>query len=107
MFINRLKQEEVREFIEKTFNKNVKLSINADNAENDSIGDSFFLEIPKVLKTQVIHFTDFKVECYDRKLDLEAINNSWKNFLTEKFGDEYKQAFNENLRKKYESEMIK
>ena len=31
----------------------------------------------------------------------------FKLFMLEKFGDEYKQAFNENLRKKYESEMIK
>ena len=37
----------------------------------------------------------------------ERLNKMFKAFMYFKFGNEYKNAFNENLRKKYEEEMIK
>lgn len=45
------------------------------------------------------------VNCFDSTKPKH--NNLFKLFMKDKFGDEYKTAFNENLRKKYEAEMIK
>ena len=41
------------------------------------------------------------------KHEVEKMFETYKTFMLKKFGEEYKQAFNENLKKKYEEEMIK
>ncbi len=47
--------------------------------------------------------TDYEIVNHIAKED----NERFKQLMYAKFGDEYKTAFNENLRKKYEAEMIK
>lgn len=104
MFIDRLTKDDVQELI---------TDLNLD--KNFWISDVNYLdfyefqrwEIKLVRKTSgfrsTISFKDFEIHGNCSSYDKQA----FKDFMCKKFGDEYKQAFNERLRKKYEEEMIK
>ena len=56
-----------------------------------------------------ITISDFSVNANINAIDETKVEhqNKFKAFMLNKFGDKYKQAFNEKLKQKYESEMIK
>ena len=57
---------------------------------NDGIGKSIFV-------------SDFEIQAKGLYMD----KNIFKSFMYKKFGEEYKQAFNDQLKRKFEEELIK
>jgi len=105
MFIERLKDEEILEFL-----KNSLFVIAKDISERGEIkryGDAVavFVKLDNGA-IRIISLSDFNVST-DKEISAPMLNFQWKKFMHQKSGDEYKQAFNENLKKKYEEEMIK
>ena len=55
------------------------------------------------------YMSDFKVIAVDYQsvIKSDEINKLWKQFMCDKFKEEYKQAYNQNLKKQYEEDLIK
>ncbi len=102
MFVEKLKEEDVTQFVTKNLDKKVSSVKFADNAINVYFNNEYSCWMEGLI------FTDFEIILLLRgDFDANMLNEKWTAFMQQKFGDEYKQAFNENLRKKYEAEMIK
>ena len=104
MFIERLKKEDVDVFIHALGIKNRYEITSVEQIKVYSINR---WEIRMKSKSSGfrarICFEDFTVYG-DWNVNTKLV---FKAFMYAKFGEEYKQAFNENLKQKYESEMIK
>ena len=104
MFVGKLNEEDIQEFILNSMLEACECIAGKPEIsyENETI-IIFYPEIDqKVILTDFFanskHFTD---EANAR------LFQDWKKYLYGKFGKEYKKAFNENLKQKYKSEMIK
>ena len=104
MFIERLTKEDVEVFIKASGLNNRYEITSVDQIKIYSINR---WEIRMKSKTSGfrarICFEDFHIYG-DWNVNTKQV---FKAFMLAKFGDEYKQAFNENLTKKYQSELIK
>jgi len=104
MFIERLTKEDVEVFI-KALGLNNRYEITSvDQIKIYSINRwEINMKSKSTVRKNHIYFVDFNVygDCtgYTKQV--------FKAFMLAKFGDEYKQAFNENLTKKYQLELIK
>ena len=104
MFIERLSDEEIKSFVKQYVKNDWTGEYRALNRYGDEA--SLFITIyGGALRSVCIN--DYNISTDLEYVDRDEIGSLWKKFMYEKFGDEYKQAFNENLRKEYESEMIK
>ena len=104
MFIDRLRQKDIDVFIKALGLCDRYEIMSVDRVKVYSIDRwEINMKSKSTGRRNHIYFVDFNVygDCtsYTKQV--------FKAFMLAKFGDEYKQAFNENLRKKYESEMIK
>ena len=101
MFIEKLSKQEIISFTNKYF-PTCKVS------NIQIINNSLCIKLQGETIMHILVFGDFDAKIMDgMKIENDSLQNAWKNFLNEKFVDEYKQAYNENLLKKYEQEMIK
>ena len=104
MFIEKLKESDVEKLIEEIDDgKRYKFI----SAQFYDIGDfsKWFVRLEKIenQKEYSISFNDYGINA----TLLGFSQSGFKMAMYHMFGDEYKQAFNENLRKQYELEMIK
>ena len=107
MFIEKLTDEEIIAFFKKSLANfqpeiNQRVTVNRYSGSSAAMFGAFENGVDKI-----ITINDYYVSISNVIADTEILKYEWQNFMCEKFGDEYKQAFNGNLNKKYEEEMIK
>lgn len=125
MFIEQLKEKDVQTLVKRVLGKKKYRVYQTKYFENSKLWGVDVRFENTTFKGQEIKelvvFGDFHLEMGKADSPLCKINPStiywnhevehmfetFKAFMLKKFGDEYKQAFNENLKQKYESEMIK
>lgn len=102
MFLERVSNEELAEFIGK------ETYFSKLTFERGEVNGIVYASVHIDEDTELF-FRDFDILIMDCEYDEdeEYMKNQWKKFMHEKFGEEYKKAYNENLMKKYEEEMIK
>ena len=130
MFVEKLNERDI-ELLIKTFLKKYNVPYHLENIKHLNTSHStiwksniwgakiIFEDKSFVQKSNVCAISDFEIRIgtgfylnpeepslFDKD-EIEEMFTNFKKFMYKKFGDEYKQAFNENLKKKYESEMIK
>ncbi|MBQ9786347.1 MAG: hypothetical protein IJW25_02660 [Clostridia bacterium] len=104
MFIERLSDAEIKTFIESNIqDEYIEEYCSVNRYGNEG---SLFLRLMNG-SLRCISFNDFNIGTEMENVDVDGLKSAWKNFIYQKFGEEYKQAFNDNLRKKYEQELIK
>ena len=106
MFIEKLKDEEILNFLnDYVF---VFPECNKEHCRVNRYSGAVSVMI-KLSNGKIMIFTmdDFVIESAQLQTGGKMVNYQWKKFMHQKFGDEYKQAFNEQLKKKYEQELIK
>ena len=104
MFIERLSENDVREFIENS----ILESINWHGEQPTVSYKNGVVTIRVNVINQEIVLSDF--DAYTKQFTREAnqkLDREWKEFMYRVFDKEYKKAYNQNLKKKYEEEMIK
>jgi len=103
MFIERLSYNEIKDFVQE-----------ATKMQADSIGKIGDEQVVLIYNTEGVnqeksgvYLKDF--ECRSQLLNstTKSLKKQWKQFMYSKFGEEYKQAFNEDLKRKFEEELIK
>jgi len=102
MFIEKLKDEEIQKFIENNIKQEFIQEYGLFNREEDRLYIRLFNGA-----LRDVFVNDFHLYTNLEDVDTTKINFEWSNFMYQKFGNEYKQAYNENLRQQYESAMIK
>ena len=104
MFIEKLSDDDIRAFVV----ENIQDEFIQEYCSVNRYGSecSVFLRL-KNGALSCVSFNDFNIGADMESVCVENLKLQWKKFMHQKFGDKYKQAFNENLKRKYESEMIK
>ena len=104
MFVEKLTDADIKEFIE----RNIQVEYIQEYCSVNRYGNegSLFLRLINGA-LRCISFNDFNIGTEMENVDVDSLKSAWKNFMLQVFGNEYKQAYNENLRQQYESEMIK
>lgn len=102
MFVERLTEKELNNFVKNIFPMAKKVEVNKhDNS----------LITAKAIGNEVAYtivLSDFNSKVIrGTQLENYGLQQHWVEFLVEKYQDEYKQAYNKNLYKKYEQEMLK
>ena len=104
MFIERLSENDVREFIENS----ILECINWHGEQPTVSYKNGVVTIRVNVINQEIVLSDF--DAYTKQFTREAnqkLDRECKKFMYRVFDKEYKKAYNQNLKKKYEEEMIK
>ena len=103
MFVEKLTKKDVKDFIAIVNISNDHAFLSANFVEVGGL-NTWFVKFRNLEtnKTYTISFTDFNVVS-----SLPKFKARFKAFMVRKFGEEYKKAFNKNLKQKYKEEMIK
>ena len=107
MFIERLKDEEVLEFIQRPTIilptqtiREIKINRDRQNAIR------VYITLPNGC-IRMFSLNDFSIATDKECIDAKELKFEWEYYMCDKFGEEYKKAFNDNIKKKYEAELIK
>ena len=104
MFIEKLSDVEIRSYVESNIhNEWIKQYGSVSRYSDEAIVTLTMFS--GALRRVTLN--DFEIDADLDYADQSEINAQWKNYMFKKFGNEYKQAYNEYLKQKYESEMIK
>ena len=105
MFVERINRQELSKAI-----KSVEIDVDIYEIIKRN-GEGFYIQIDNGCMGPNPEFviTDFDVEPLNTfaRMNENFMKKFMKKFLFEKFGEEYKTAYNENLKKNYEEELIK
>ena len=101
MFVEKLTEKELNDFVKNIFPmaKKIEVKKHGDLITAQAFGNEV---------TYTIVLSDFNSKVVrGTQLENYGLQKHWIDFNLEKFGNEYKQAYNKNLYKKYEQEMLK
>ena len=107
MFVERLTKEDIIEFINSCSIK--KYSITDINHFNFYGFNRWDVRLEKVDKYDSFNKFKYTIVLEDFSIDGACLIDKklFKAFMYKKFGEEYKQAFNDQLKRKFEEELIK
>ena len=104
MFIERLTDYEVEMFLKDAQNIFAK---KISRSQNEIMVLAPDFETAFGNKNTCVHLSDFHADIETTLATCYALKKQWIDYLQDKFGEEYKQAFNENLKGKNKQELIK
>ena len=103
MFVEKLTKRDIKDFVAILNVSNEHSFVSADFITMGGI-NTWFVKFRNLENERryTLCFTDFK--CTSTFTNIQA---KFKTFMVKKFGDEYKDAFNKNLKQQCKEEMIK
>ncbi|MBQ9786346.1 MAG: hypothetical protein IJW25_02655 [Clostridia bacterium] len=104
MFIEKLKESDVEKLIQEIDNQKRYKILSLNFWDIDAFS-KWVVKLERIddQRQCSIYFSDFNITTSF----LGITQTGFKTAMYHMFGEEYKQAFNDNLRKKYEQELIK